>query len=77
MKIIKAIVEKPPIHTAIQTGTTAQKRYYDDTLKEFWVRVTSGGTKAFFVEKLIQRKLSHITLGRLTLSSSNQQKWRF
>lgn len=33
-------------------------------MKGFGVRVTSGGTKAFFVEKLIKNKLSRITLGR-------------
>ena len=33
-------------------------------MKGFGVRVTSGGTKAFFVEKLIKKKLSRITLGR-------------
>lgn len=33
-------------------------------MKGFGVRVTSGGTKAFFVKKLIKRKLCRITLGR-------------
>ncbi|KTC75371.1 phage-related integrase [Legionella birminghamensis] len=33
-------------------------------MKGFGVRITSGGTKAFFVEKLIKNKLSRITLGR-------------
>lgn len=47
-----------------QAGKTAQKRYYDDVLKGFGVRVTSGGTKAFFIEKLVNRKLRRITLGR-------------
>ncbi|EHL30759.1 hypothetical protein LDG_7245 [Legionella drancourtii LLAP12] len=32
-------------------GKTAQKRYYDDNLKGFSIRVTSAGAKAFFVEK--------------------------
>lgn len=64
MRIKKSTVEDLPIPVATQEGKTAQKRYYDDNLKGFGVRITSGGTKAFFVEKLIHRKLCRITLGR-------------
>ncbi|HRD70364.1 MAG TPA: integrase family protein [Legionella sp.] len=63
MRINKSSVESLPIQEKQQVGKTAQKKYYDDNLKGFGVRVTSGGTKAFFVEKLINRKLSRITLG--------------
>src|SRR3990167_11257200 len=64
MKITKSEVEKLIAPSPPADGKTAQKRYYDDKLKGFGVRVTSGGTKAFFVEKLIKRKLCRITLGR-------------
>ncbi len=64
MKITKSVVDKLPIPVAETPGKTAQKRYYDDNMKGFGVRVTSGGTKAFFVEKLIKKKLCRITLGR-------------
>jgi hypothetical protein len=64
MKITKLVVDKLDIPLSDKPGKTAQKRYYDDTIKGFGVRVTSGGTKAFFVEKLIKRKLCRITLGR-------------
>lgn len=64
MKITKSAVEKLPIPISETAGRTAQKRYYDDAMKGFGVRVTSGGTKAFFVEKLIKNKLSRITVGR-------------
>lgn len=64
MRIKKSNVDDLPIPVATQEGKTAQKRYYDDKLKGFGVRVTSGGTKAFFVEKLINKKLCRITLGR-------------
>ncbi|QDQ40843.1 DUF4102 domain-containing protein [Legionella geestiana] len=64
MKITKSAVDKLPIPLRAEMGKSAQKRYYDDTLKGFGVRVTSGGTKAFFVEKLIKNKLARITLGR-------------
>lgn len=64
MNIIKSKIDdltKPPKG---QNGQTGQKRYYDDKLKGFGIRVTSGGAKTFFVEKLIKRKLRRITIGR-------------
>ncbi|MFO2903319.1 tyrosine-type recombinase/integrase [Legionella pneumophila serogroup 1] len=64
MRINKTAVENIPVPSVTKTGVTAQKKYYDDQLKGFGVRVTSGGTKAFFVEKLINRKVKRITLGR-------------
>lgn len=64
MKITKLVVDKLPIPAAVIKGKTAQKRFYDDNLKGFGVRVTSGGSKSFFVEKLIKRKLRRITIGR-------------
>src|SRR3989338_9190014 len=64
MKITKSVVDKLPIPVSTTPGKTSQKRYYDDTIKGFGIRITSGGTKAFFVEKLIKKKLSRITLGR-------------
>lgn len=64
MKITKLFVDKLEIPSSNESGKTAQKRYYDETIKGFGVRVTSGGTKAFFLEKLIKNKLSRITLGR-------------
>lgn len=63
MKITKLVVDKLPLPSNSTTGRTAQKRYYDEIMKGFGVRVTSGGTKAFFVEKLAQGKLRRITLG--------------
>jgi integrase len=63
MKINKSNVDKLEIPVATTRGT-AQKRYYDDSIKGFGVRVTSGGTKAFFIEKVVGRKLRRITLGR-------------
>ena len=64
MRINKTNIENLAIPQSIKTGQSAQKKYYDDNLKGFGVRVTSGGTKAFFVEKLINRKLNRITIGR-------------
>jgi len=64
MKLTKLEVERLPIPSSVGLGKTVQKRYYDSVLKGFGVRVTSGGTKAFFIEKLIHHKLRRITLGR-------------
>ncbi|MFW2572120.1 tyrosine-type recombinase/integrase [Legionella sp. 29fVS95] len=64
MRIKKSTVDNLPLPITSQEGKTAQKRYYDDNLKGFGIRITSGGTKAFFVEKLINKKLCRITLGR-------------
>lgn len=63
MRLTKLVIDKLPIPSS-DNGKTAQKRYYDDTLKGFGVRTTSGGTKAFFVEKLVGNKLRRITIGR-------------
>lgn len=64
MKITKLVVDKLSVPIAVAKSQTVQKRYYDETLKGFGVRVTSGGTKAFFIEKLVNTKLRRITIGR-------------
>ncbi|MBA3661558.1 MAG: integrase arm-type DNA-binding domain-containing protein [Gammaproteobacteria bacterium] len=64
MKITKLFVDKIPIPIAEIKNKTVQKRYYDTVLKGFGVRATSGGSKAFFVEKSVSRKLRRITIGR-------------
>lgn len=64
MKITKKSVEELPKLEKDANGKGTQKRYYDAMLKGFGVRITSGGTKAFFVEKLVNRKLRRITLCR-------------
>jgi len=63
MRLTKAAVDRLPTPKAIKANKTVQKRYYDDSLKGFGVRVTSGGTKAFFIEKLINNKQRRITIG--------------
>lgn len=76
MKITKLVVDKLPIPPAVVKNRTVQKRYYDDILKGFGIRVTSGGSKSFFIEKLISRKLRRITIGRypaLTVELARKQ----
>lgn len=66
MNITKTTLEKLKIPEQVQPGKTVQKRYYDNKLKGFGVRVTSGGSKAFFVEKKIRdtNKVKRITIAR-------------
>lgn len=64
MKITKLTVDKLSIPSMLANNKRVQKRYYDDHLKGFGVRTTSGGAKAFFVEKRTGGKLRRITIGR-------------
>lgn len=76
MNIIKSEVDSLPIPAKGSNGQTGQKRYYDDKLKGFGVRVTSGGAKTFFVEKLVKRKLRRMKIGRygeLTAEQARKQ----
>jgi integrase len=74
MKITKLVVDKLPTPEPSATSQTMQKRYYDEALKGFGVRVTSGGTKAFFVEKLVHGKLRRITVGRYPELTAEQAR---
>ncbi|MFT3741118.1 MAG: integrase family protein [Gammaproteobacteria bacterium] len=79
MRLTKLVVDKLPIPEIAQKGRTAQKRYYDDNLKGFGVRVVSGGTKAFFIEKLVNGKLRRITLGHypaLTVEMARKEAFK-
>jgi integrase len=57
-KITKSYVDR------LELPKTGQTFYRDSELKGFAVRVTAGGSKAFVLEKRINRKLKRITLGR-------------
>lgn len=64
MRITKSLVDKQSIpHKGID-GQNKQVRIYDDTLKGFGFRITSGGSKSFFIEKRIGVKLRRITIGQ-------------
>lgn len=76
MHLTKAVIDKLPIPPKSNLGHTGQKRYYDDHLKGFGIRITSGGAKTFFVEKLIKTKLCRIKIGRygeLTVEQARKQ----
>ncbi len=64
MRITKSVVDKlSSPHKGID-GKNKQTRIYDDILKGFGVRVTSAGSKSFFIEKRIGVKLRRITIGQ-------------
>lgn len=64
MNIIKSEIDKLPIPDKAPNDQIGQKRYYDDELKGFGIRITSGGAKTFFVEKLVKGRLARIKIGR-------------
>jgi integrase len=59
MKLTKNIVDKakPPLNKA-------QAFYRDEQLKGFALRITANGVKSFILEKLINKKVRRITIGR-------------
>jgi integrase len=74
MNITKSFVEKAPTPPKLKEGRTEQKRYYDDKIKGFGLRITSGGTKAFFVEKLVNGILKRITIGQYPTITTEQAR---
>lgn len=74
MNITKVFVEKLAIPQKLQADRTEQKRYYDDKLKGFGIRVTSGGARAFFVEKAVNGRLRRITIGRYPEITAEQAR---
>ena len=74
MNIKKSFVDKVEIPIKIKEGRTEQKRYYDDKLKGFGLRVTSGGTKAFFAEKSVNGTLKRITIGQYPAITAEQAR---
>lgn len=74
MRINKTAVDKLPVPEQKVPGKTSQKRYYDDALKGFGVRVTSNGTKAFFVERAVNGRLQRFTIGRYPSTTAEEAR---
>jgi integrase len=69
MRITKQQVDK------IQAPTNKSQEFYrDDSLKGFALRITHNGVKSFVVEKLINRKVKRITLGRYGEMTAEQAR---
>lgn len=62
-RITKSFVDKAPIPPE-RNGKPAQAFYRDSAVPGFGLRVNSGGSKSFIVEKRINGKVKRITLGR-------------
>jgi len=64
MRLTKSLVDKAQIPKPKDNGQTNQTFYRDSALPGFGLRVTSGGSKAFIVEKRIDGKVKRKTLGK-------------
>lgn len=80
VRITKTFIDSivpPPLKA---NGKPGQTFYRDSTLTGFGLRVTSGGTKSFIVEKRINGKVKRLTLGRygdLTVEQARNQAMHF
>jgi integrase len=64
MRLNKSLVDKAKIPKPKPNGQTNQEFYRDSALPGFGLRVTSGGSKSFIVEKRIDGKVKRKTLGK-------------
>lgn len=63
-KLTKSYIDRIPLPPRKSDGTAGQEIYRDSTLAGFGLRVGSGGTKAFFVERRINGRVKRIVIGR-------------
>lgn len=80
MRITKSFVDKVEIPQAKPDGKGVQKFYRDSSVSGFGLRVTSGGAKAFIVEKRIDGKVKRQTLGlygNLTVEQARKEAMKF
>ncbi|WP_273427152.1 integrase family protein [Marinobacter sp.] len=80
MRITKSFVDKVEIPPAKSDGKATQAFYRDSAISGFGLRVTSGGSKAFIVEKRIDGKVKRKTLGlygNLTVEQARKEAMKF
>lgn len=63
-KLTKSYIDQIPIPEKKPDGKPTQAFHRDDTLHGFALRVTSGGTKSFIVERRINDKVKRISIGK-------------
>ena len=71
MNITKNFVDK----LKTPANGMVQKKYFDDAMKGFGVRITSNGVKSFFIEKKHNHKTYRLTLGQypaITIDTARQ-----
>ncbi|MCH2158389.1 MAG: tyrosine-type recombinase/integrase [Oleiphilaceae bacterium] len=74
MKITKSFVDKIELPPLDKNGKQTQVFYRDEALKGFALRVTSGGSKSFIVEKRIDGKVKRKTLGKYGQVTAEQAR---
>ncbi|KZY67174.1 integrase [Oleiphilus sp. HI0071] len=74
MKITKSFVDKVELPPLDENGKQAQVFYRDEALRGFALRVTSGGSKSFIVEKRIDGKVKRKTLGKYGQITAEQAR---
>lgn len=80
MRITQSFVDQVTLPLPKEDGKTNQAFYRDSATPGFGLRVTSGGTKSFIVEKRIQGKVKRVTLGKygnLTVEQGRDAAMRF
>ena len=71
MNITKNFVDK----LKLPANGMVQKKYFDDAMKGFGIRITSNGVKSFFIEKKHNHKTYRLTLGQypaITIDTARQ-----
>lgn len=75
MRLSKSFIDKLPIPVSTE-GKNIQRFYRDELLPGFALRITSGGSKSFIVERKLKGRTKRITLGQygpLTLEQARRQ----
>ena len=80
MRLNKSFIDKTAIPLPSPNGRATQKFYRDDAIPGFALRVTSGGSKSFIVEKRINGRNKRHTIGKyghLTVEQARKQAIAF
>lgn len=75
-RLTKTFIDRIALPPKKANGTANQVLYWDTALPRFGVRVGSGGTKTFIVEKRINGRTKRMTVGRygeLTVEQAREQ----
>ncbi|GAA6169755.1 tyrosine-type recombinase/integrase [Sessilibacter corallicola] len=63
-RLTKSYIDGIPLPEPSETGKATQTFYRDDVLSGFGLRVGSGGTKSFFVERRVNGRVKRISIGK-------------
>ena len=73
-KLTKSYIDRLPIPPKKPNGSADQVIYRDESLPGFGMRVGSGGTKTFFIEKRVSGRVKRISIGRYGHITPTQAK---